>query len=230
MRIKSFAVAIASLVAVAAGAPAAAQSCAGFTDVLSSNGFCPNVEWLKNRAITTGCTSTTVYCPNDPVTRLSMAAFMNRLGTALTPIDLAPASAAGAVLNPTLNPVVCPTAAPGFAVTGFPRRAYVNGAAHLSSPNAAVDIVASIVMSTNNGASWTGVANTSHYATLYSGATPAQHVSLAPFGWVDLAVGQTVRFGIGITRFAGTGTGITIACDLAVQIGNRNASVSPLDP
>ena len=39
----------------------------------------------KNRAITTGCTSTTLYCPTDNVSRLAMAAFMNRLGDALTP-------------------------------------------------------------------------------------------------------------------------------------------------
>jgi hypothetical protein len=40
------------------GAQAAgAAPCAGFTDVDSTDAFCPNVEWLKNRAITLGCTS-----------------------------------------------------------------------------------------------------------------------------------------------------------------------------
>jgi hypothetical protein len=230
MRIKSFIVASATLVAVAAGGNAAAQSCVGFTDVLSTNGFCPNVEWLKNRAITLGCTSATLYCPNDPVSRLSMAAFMNRLGTALTPVDLAPVSAAAAVLNPTLNPVICATPAPGFAVTGFPRRAYVNGAAHLSSPTVALDVSAVVLISTNNGALWTPITNSDHYASLYPGSTPAQHFSLAPFGWVDLAVGQTVRFAVGLSRFAGTGTSVTAACSLAVQIGNRNSLTTPFDP
>ena len=109
MRIKSFIVACAALVAVVANGPAAAQPCAGFTDVSGTSSFCPNVEWLKNRAITVGCTSATLYCPNDPVTRLSMAIFMNRLGVALTPIELTPVNAAAIAVNPTLNPVLCAT-------------------------------------------------------------------------------------------------------------------------
>ncbi len=230
MRIKSFIVACAALVAVVANGPAAAQPCAGFTDVSGSSLFCPNVEWLKNRAITVGCTSATLYCPNDPVTRLSMAIFMNRLGVALTPIELTPVNAAAVAVNPTLNPVLCATPDPGYAVTGFPRRAYVNGAAHLSSPTVGVDILANVLISTNNGASWSPIANSDHYASLYPGSTPAQHVSLAPFGWVDLAVGQTVRFAVGVTRFAGTGTSVMAGCSLSVQIGNRNAPSSPFDP
>jgi hypothetical protein len=39
-----------------------------------------------------------------------------------------------------------------------------------------------------------------------------------------------VRFGVGLTRFAGTGTSVTAGCSLAVQIGNRNAGSPPLDP
>ncbi len=70
-------------------APAMAQNCAGFTDVVDDGvapgAFCPNVQWVKNRSITLGCTSATLYCPTNNVTRLQMAAFMNRLGTALTP-------------------------------------------------------------------------------------------------------------------------------------------------
>jgi hypothetical protein len=234
MRIKSFIVASVAMVVVVAHGPATAQNCAGFTDVPDDGptGFCPNVEWLKNRSITLGCTSATLYCPSINVTRLAMAAFMNRLGTALTPIDLAPVNAAPAVVNPTLNPVVCPTPGPGFAVavTSFPRRAYVSGAVHLSSPAVALDVVANVLVSTNNGASWTPIANSDHYAALYPGSSPAQHVSLAPFGWVDVAVGQTVRFGIGLSRFDGAGTSVTAGCNLAVQIGNRNAGSSPLDP
>ena len=76
-------------------AGAGAQSCAGFVDVPASDGFCPNVEWLKNRSITLGCTDTTHYCPTASVTRLAMAAFMNRLGTALTPTALLPGRHAG---------------------------------------------------------------------------------------------------------------------------------------
>lgn len=54
-----------------------AAPCAGFDDVDSANAFCPNVEWMKNRGITNGC-SATQYCPDNPVTRLQMAAFLAR--------------------------------------------------------------------------------------------------------------------------------------------------------
>ena len=57
--------------------------CFAFNDVDVTSGFCPNVEWMRNRAVTLGCT-TTLYCPVDYVTRLQMAAFMNRLGTTLS--------------------------------------------------------------------------------------------------------------------------------------------------
>jgi hypothetical protein len=66
-----------------------ALPCAGFTDVDDTSPFCGNVTWLKNRSITLGCTSTTLYCPNDFVSRLQMAAFMNRLGDSLFPLTCA---------------------------------------------------------------------------------------------------------------------------------------------
>jgi hypothetical protein len=56
-----------------------AAPCAGFTDLDDSSEFCVNVTWMKNRGVTLGCTLTQ-YCPNADVTRLQMAAFMNRLG------------------------------------------------------------------------------------------------------------------------------------------------------
>jgi hypothetical protein len=70
---------------VAAGLlEAVAAPCAGFNDVDTSSPFCANVEWLKNRGITLGC-SANLYCPNDPVTRLQMAAFISRLEMSLQP-------------------------------------------------------------------------------------------------------------------------------------------------
>src|SRR5438477_9827195 len=46
---------------MAVGGATVAAPCAGFTDVADTSGFCPNVEWLKNRQITLGCTSPTLY-------------------------------------------------------------------------------------------------------------------------------------------------------------------------
>jgi hypothetical protein len=56
-----------------------AQNCDGFTDVLASSQFCPDVTWLKTYGVTKGC-APSQFCPNENVTRLQMAAFMHRLG------------------------------------------------------------------------------------------------------------------------------------------------------
>ena len=58
---------------------ATAQNCAPFTDVLASDTFCSNIQWMYNRSITLGC-ATNQYCPAQFVRRDQMAAFMNRLG------------------------------------------------------------------------------------------------------------------------------------------------------
>jgi hypothetical protein len=80
---------------------AVAQNCDGFTDVLASSPFCPDVTWLKTYGVTKGCTATT-FCPNDSVTRLQMAAFMHRLG-GLTFIQGGNAFGGAAVLGTTDN-------------------------------------------------------------------------------------------------------------------------------
>jgi len=68
----------------AQGAP-----CAGFTDVDDTSPYCVNVEWIRNRGITTGC-APGLYCPTDSVNRLSLAVFLNRLGDSLFPLTCAP--------------------------------------------------------------------------------------------------------------------------------------------
>ncbi len=141
-------VAIATTVLSMTAMPEAlAAPCAGFTDVDDTSGFCPNVEWLKNRAITLGCTSTTVYCPNDPVSRLAMAAFMNRLGTALTPIQVRVDIAPGAV-DLDANAVVCQTSDFAVPAGSFPRRAYVDLSFN-GNATADVGLAADLVVSTD---------------------------------------------------------------------------------
>ncbi|MDH5286404.1 MAG: hypothetical protein OEX23_07180 [Betaproteobacteria bacterium] len=79
-------------------APAHAQFCPGvapwvFADVSSSHAFCTYVTWMAQNNVTLGCRiidpNTREYCPDDYVTRLQMAAFMNRLGNALFPLTCA---------------------------------------------------------------------------------------------------------------------------------------------
>lgn len=216
---------VAAALLIAPGA-ALAQNCANFGDVSASSPFCQSVEWVKNRAVTLGCGDGSNYCPNDAVSRLQMAIFLHRLGTALTPVDLPAVGGNAGVQTPGANPVVCATA--DYTVFGFPRRAYANAMATFFAPSASIDVLAAIAYSTNAGASWTPVGNSDQYTTLYGGATPPDQATLAPFGSVDLAVGQTVRFGVQLGQIAGGGT-VNVACSTRVQIANRNGASTPFD-
>lgn len=205
----------------AVATPALAAPCTGFTDVDSTNAFCPNVEWLKNRAVTLGCTSTTLYCPTDPVSRLAMAAFMNRLGTALTPALLRVDAAPGAI-NLDATPVVCQTT--DFAVTGFPRRAYAD-LTFTGVAAADIDIGADLVASLDGGTTW-GPLN----AVASRGFVPANGWGqVSNLGHVDLAVGDNMRFGVRMTRGAGNGTAnlTDSRCELRTLIYSRNGAASP---
>ncbi|MGA7097070.1 MAG: S-layer homology domain-containing protein [Acidimicrobiia bacterium] len=61
--------------------PAAVWASHQFTDVPDSNVFHNSIGWMKDNGITVGCNppANTKYCPDDPVTRGQMAAFMKRL-------------------------------------------------------------------------------------------------------------------------------------------------------
>ena len=203
-------------------APAAlAAPCAGFTDVDDASGFCPNVEWLKNRQITLGCTTSTLYCPGGAVSRLAMAAFMNRLGTALTPAQF-PVDVAPGAIDLDASLVVCQTQ--DFAVVDFPRRAYVD-LSFSGNATADVGVAADVVMSSNGGASWTNLNTVAN-----RGSVPAnQWGTFADIGFADLTVGQTVRWGVRMTRggIPGATDLADSRCQLRVLVYSRNGAVSP---
>jgi hypothetical protein len=215
-------VVLAALAAMLAAPAALAQQCAGFGDVTDDGalGFCPSVEWIKNRNVTTGCGGGN-YCPQSPVSRLAMAAFMKRLGDALTPVQLAVDLQPGAV-NLDTGSVVCQTA--DLPVTGFPRTAYADMA--LSATAAAdVSFAADLAMSTDAGATWTTL-----HATTNRGSVPAaQWGSLSDIGTATLNVGQTVRFGAKMTRGGVAGaTNLTDSrCQLRVLVYSRTGAASP---
>jgi hypothetical protein len=228
-----------ALAAVAVSPAAVAAPCAGFTDVDDTSAFCPNVEWLKNRSITLGCTSATLYCPNDNVTRLSMAAFLNRLGDALTPVFLVkradnPGQNFSAVRTLCITDPVAPSLT-GFAVTGFPRTAIVTGLLNAFTLDVGgMDLQAKLVFSTDNGATWSpSAANDGFaYGSLYATFTPPGDISLRPYAFFPLQVGQSYRFAIQGVRTTPQGGGAVANayCELHVQIVNRKGTSSPLDP
>jgi hypothetical protein len=193
--------------------------CATFTDVAASSPFCADVEWVKNRQVTLGC-APNAYCPVLTARRDQMAAFMKRLGTAITPLRVAMEQSSGAA---TLGngSVVCQT--PETQIIGYPRRAYVDaifmGIASTSTPFGA-DVVASV-----NGGAWTPLA-----AQRGRGTIAANHWANARSqGSLDLSVGQRVRFGLVLTRGVAAGTAqlTDSRCNLRASIGNRNPPTSP---
>ena len=220
MNVRRLALLAASMLTSASDA-LAAPPCAGFNDVDSSSQFCGNVEWIKNRGVTLGCTETT-YCPLDAVNRLAMAAFMNRLGVALTPSHLVVDFAPGAI-DLDAGVVVCQTS--DFAVAGFPRRAYVDLSFSGNAPTD-VGLAADVAMSTNGGASWSPL-----NASVNRGVVPAnQWGLLSDLGFADLAVGASVRFGVRMSRggLAGAGNLADSRCALRVLLHSRNGTASPL--
>jgi hypothetical protein len=209
-------------VALAMGATfpvAFAAPCAGFTDVDSTDLFCPNVDWLRNRAITLGCTTTTLYCPSNPVTRLSMAAFMNRLGVALTPGILYD-EGAGATLDLAAPPAtVCAT--PQLDAADHPRSAHAG--AILSAFAGATTARLTLVQSTNGGGTWVPL-----------NSVPSSVGGLGKWvnatvwrGNVPLAANVAYRFGLRVDSASGTGALGNWNCQLRAIVVSRTGSGVP---
>lgn len=102
-------------------AAAQAAPCAGFTDVEDTSGFCSSIAWMKNRAITLGCTATE-YCPDAFVRRDHMAAFLYRLGFQNAFLNGGSAFGTTAVLGTTDNQAL-ELRASGAAVMRYEPRA-----------------------------------------------------------------------------------------------------------
>jgi hypothetical protein len=83
--------AMSAFMARLAGATLTACTTAPFTDVSTSHAFCEEIKWMKEAGISTGFNGATEYRPDEPVTRMAMAAFMARLaGATLTACTTAP--------------------------------------------------------------------------------------------------------------------------------------------
>ena len=195
-----------------------AAPCAGFTDVDSASTFCPNVDWLKNRQITLGCTGTT-YCPNDYVTRLQMAAFMNRLGVVFTPLVL---SVQQRVTNVAFNQVVCVTA--DVPITDYRRFASAISTVTFQNGTSNQILVAAFnVFSTDGGQSWQSFDVTGLDIVFHTLAGNF-YTSITPLGQERAIFGATFRFGVQVEVSA---TVAAVTCRLRTTITNRNGTNSP---
>ena len=204
------------------GAVPCGPPCGGYADVDSSNAFCANIEWITDRRITLGC-APGQFCPVATASRQEMAAFMNRLGTAMTDVVF-PVHAQPGAIDLDASPVVCQTA--DFAVVDFPRRAVVDGV--VSGQGAGdVSFVADAVASFDAGSTWAVLTSTN----VAGSATTAHWGNVRATGVRDLDVGQTVRFGLRVGRgdFAGSSDLSASECNARVRIGNRVTDYSPYD-
>lgn len=239
MHRQRFAARWAAAAVLAAAAPGAlAAACPGpssFGDVDQASVFCTNIEWIKNRAITLGCVGTTLYCPNDFVLRSQMAAFMNRLGDALTPVVLSNTQRIGNYDLDTLesNPDAHLCKVGPFAATGYPRRAivYAQFSGYVGGP---AQIFGTTTLSTNGGA----------FARTAPGGI-GMRAQAAAVGWtnvtqtatIDLDAGSTYTFAFLVVRAVeDTGTGDVVdlgsgngggRCNMTVQIGSRSGATAP---
>lgn len=216
--IRTYLLALAAMLG-AVSAPAASAPCAGFADVDSADSFCPTVEWMKNRAVTTGC-ATASYCPDPAVSRLAMAAFMQRLGKTLTPL-VRYADDTGGALDPDTGDVVCATAA--VPAEGYPRSASVRVTLSANVATAA-GIAVQVVESVNGGATWS-VRNAQPAAV--SGANRWLHLSTGK-GAIPVAPNTPTQYGLRVARHgAGTANVVAWACQLEAVYQSRTGSATP---
>lgn len=202
-----------------------AQFCADFTDVPSSSPFCANVEWIKNRGITLGCdpAQPTLYCPNNAVIRLQMAAFMNRLATALTPAVVRVETSGGAT-DLSSQPVLCQT--PDQLIADYPRT-FVLWAVITALGATNENLSIQVVRSTNSGP----FVHTNQIATTFPLRTLVSNNTVLLSSPVDanaeLAVDSTYKFGLRVARTTGTGNFTSFHCHLLLELRNRQGSASP---
>ena len=196
--------------------------CGAFTDVAADSAFCPSVQWLRNRAITTGCVAGQ-YCPGANVSRLAMAAFMMRLGGTLTPGVSQQEDAPGPV-DPDAGARVCTT--PTVPELMSARRAHVD-ALFAATASADSGIGVDVVASFDNGNTWVAVSHPTLRTTVRAGAWVQARATAS----VDLDVGRTARFAISVGRggLAGTAPLDDSTCNLQVRIDNRSAASVPYD-
>jgi hypothetical protein len=217
---------LATLVVLATAAQlASAQQCVGFDDT-PDDVFCPAVEWLKNRSITTGCGGPN-FCPGAPVSRLAMAQFMQRLGKALTPDVLHDARhfKSPQVSGDFPGKLVCVT--PDYLVSGHPRTARFVGQFWGQPSFVTAAFQGYFLVSTDSGANWQQIypqipARVTAASGQYNGsAVLARPLALAP--------GTTYRFGLFVDGVGTTSTFTLLMCEIEVTIQNANPDASPLD-
>jgi hypothetical protein len=192
--------------------------CTGFTDVDAADVFCPSVEWMRNRSITTGCTATE-YCPGATVSRLGMAAFMTRVGDVLEGEPETTGGVLGA-LPPGVAVIGCPSA----PVPALPYPTRVEIDAVYSGLGTTTGTLRIRLLESADGVAWTP-AGPFHLVSVASGRWTALRV----IGSRDVEAGRSVRFAVNVNNAPGGPPVSDGTCRLRLRTGNRNTTWSPFD-
>jgi hypothetical protein len=199
-----------------------AQACAGFVDVLASDAFCANVDWVRNRAVTQGCAASQ-FCPHAPVIRLAMAAFLNRLGSAFSPLRLIDENQVANPLDLDASPTLCTAVVAPAAVAS--RRATVDAVVMVIAA-ADTTLGVDLLSSADGGATWQPMSGM-HRGSVKADRWSNQRV----LGNVDVPAGSAMRFAVRLSRDGvPETTDLSGArCVLRATIGNRDPTSSPYD-
>jgi hypothetical protein len=207
---------------------AQAAPCTGappFTDVPTSAIYCTNTEWLANRGVTLGCVGTS-FCPNDLVTRASMALFLNRLADSLVlpPVRIEDSPAAYTLDALANNNVLC--ASNVLVAANYPRS--ITLSTHVTARSASGQVTMGIqpLYSTNGGASWI-FPNTFAQRVGFDATFEGNVSSPAAF---TLPAGSNLAVGVGVFSVAGA-TGIVAGgrCHVLVTVQSLSGTSSPYD-
>ena len=223
--------ALAAVMGVASSGAAAAlcgggSAGSGFDDVQDTNNFCNSTQWMKNRGVTLGCTST-LYCPGDVVTRASMALFMNRLGTALTPklVGIQSGMGTGSVIGPGDFIPFCQTSATDIPAVNYPRQLRARGTISAPLSGSAIGLNLYRVF---NGGPYTSIVQTAELLVNNPSGDEVLHWSSSV---VPVPPGNSVSVALGlINRGVGTLTlGNNGRCAIEVEVLNANPTSAPFD-
>jgi hypothetical protein len=204
--------------------PVVAAPCGVFTDVQSTDSFCNSVQWLKNRAVTLGCTSATLYCPTDVVTRASMALFINRLGIAITPklIGLQAAMAAQAISPSQFSPF-CATAV--LPAVNYPQTVRARGSVAVSATGPALNMFLVVAMSGG------GYQNMNQVSLPVTNPNGQQNLSWSS-STLTIPPGNSLEFAIGISNPSGSVGNLNLGagnCAIEAEVVNANPNSAPFD-
>ncbi len=210
-------------------------ACSGpspFTDVAAGSGFCSNIEWLKNRGVTSGCATVPGgYCPGTAVTRDAMAAFMNRLADAILPAPtrieaVTPAMTLTAYVYDNLE---CVSSA--FAAANFPRIFTISTHFSALSTVGTVTVGAQPLYSLDGGATWNFPNSYSERGGLNStrtGEVTTEGAFLAPAGAaITVAQGVFCANNTGGVCTGPTGIAANGSCHLVVRQQSVTGSSTP---